>query len=336
MRRWSGPVLKLAITALILAAIAWQIDFGSAIEALSRISIVAAAIAVAVVLAQAFASAIRLKIVVGRFGHRFGVADSFRVSLESMFFSHAFVSFLGGDALRIWRVRRIGASLTDATSAVTLDRFIGIFVNHIFMLMSLPWLLVSVRDPSLRYAYVLLAIVGTVGCAAVLILGALRGQGGYLHELRMRIPVKSLAMLVVEAATVGRYVIRDYARLTGAWLASIAIVVTNMVVFAAILIGMGVDASLAVGCALLAPAVLEIAMLPISIAGLGLREGAAVVAFGALGVPHDQALGASLAFGLALLLVGLIGGVLWLVDRRRMAAAVPDVAQDTVGSPTVP
>jgi glycosyltransferase 2 family protein len=67
----------------------------------------------------------------------------------------------------------------------------------------------------------------------------------------------------------------------------------------------------------LAPAIMEIASLPISLAGWGVREGAAVVAFGALGLPAEQALGASLAFGLLLAAVSMIGGVLWLRRRGR-------------------
>jgi glycosyltransferase 2 family protein len=62
--------------------------------------------------------------------------------------------------------------------------------------------------------------------------------------------------------------------------------------------------------------VLEIAMLPISIAGWGVREGAAVVAFGTLGIPAVMAFGASVLFALLTLVLGLSGGVSWLLARR--------------------
>jgi hypothetical protein len=91
-----------------------------------------------------------------------------------------------------------------------------------------------------------------------------------------------------------------------------------MLIFAVILIGMGVAFPLALGCALLVPAIVEITMLPISLAGWGVREGAAVVAFGALGLPADQALGSSIAFGLTVAAVSVLGGILWLIDRRQM------------------
>ena len=47
----------------------------------------------------------RLTLVVALFGHRFKLRDSLRVTMESMFFSQTFVSFLGGDALRRAAVR---------------------------------------------------------------------------------------------------------------------------------------------------------------------------------------------------------------------------------------
>jgi glycosyltransferase 2 family protein len=123
--------------------------------------------------------------------------------------------------------------------------------------------------------------------------------------------------LVVEISTVGRELLAS-GRVPWVFVLSALITSINIVIFALILSGMGVDFPLAVGCALLVPAIMEIAMLPISFAGWGVREGAAIVAFGALGLPADQALGASVAFGLIVAAVSMLGGVLWLVDRRQM------------------
>ena len=249
----------------------------------------------------------------------------FRITLESMFFSQTFVSFLGGDTLRIWRLRQSGLSLTDATSAVTLDRFIGIVVNHVFLLASLPWLLLHVRDASVRYVAILLAVVGTVGFFLVLFLGRMRDRNGALHRLRLRMAPGGIGMLLVEVSTIGRYFFQKgrMVLVVSAW--SLLIVLANVAFFVVILIGLGVDPSTAFACSLLVPAILEIAMLPISIAGWGIREAATIVAFGSLGVSANQAFGASFAFGLSIVAVSLIGGGLWLIDRRKqpaLAAAV--------------
>jgi hypothetical protein len=236
-----------------------------------------------------------------------------------MFFSQTFISFLGGDALRIWRVRRLGLPLTEATSAIVFDRLTGILVNHLFLLASTPWLLTVVDQQPIRIAIIFLALAGIGGFTLIFLLGFLRGRGGLLHSLRTRIAIKRIAILLVEASTVGRYFLGEYRQLAGIVLVSIWVAVANILFFAIILWGMGIDLSLAVACAVLVPAILEIAMLPISIAGWGVREGATVVAFGALGLPAHQAIGSSVAFGLMVAGVSLLGGVWWLADRREMA-----------------
>ncbi len=124
---------------------------------------------------------------------------------------------------------------------------------------------------------------------------------------------------MVEASSIGRHFFVQHRQLGGVLAVSVLVATANMAIFVVILLGMGVDMRLALGCALLVPAVLEIAMLPISIAGWGVREGAAVVAFGTLGLPSHLALGASFAFGLIVLAVSLVGGVLWLSDRRKLS-----------------
>jgi uncharacterized protein (TIRG00374 family) len=317
MKNWLGVVFKVAVSALVLAVVVWQLDIRSVMQTLATISMVAAICAGLVLLGQSLLAAERLVKVVARFGMAFPFWDCLKVTLEGMFFSQTFVSFLGGDALRIWRIRQNGLPLTDATSAVLLDRLIGILVNHFFLLVSIPWLWTRISDQSVRYALLVLGLSGIMGFALILLLGLLRGRGGYLHRLRSRIPFRRLTIVIVEASTVGRHFLTQYPQLAYVAFISALMTLANMAMFALILSGMGVNLPLVVGCALLVPAILEIAMLPISIAGWGLREGAAVVAFASLGLSTDQALGASLASGLIGAIISLLGGVLWLSDRRK-------------------
>jgi uncharacterized membrane protein YbhN (UPF0104 family) len=67
----------------------------------------------------------------------------------------------------------------------------------------------------------------------------------------------------------------------------------------------------------LVPLVLMISMIPVSVAGWGVREGAMVVAFGLLGVPPARAFALSVLFGTLLLVAGFPGGVLWLRGGSR-------------------
>jgi len=70
----------------------------------------------------------------------------------------------------------------------------------------------------------------------------------------------------------------------------------------------------------LVPPVLLISMLPISVAGWGVREGAMVVALNLVGAPAHQSLALSICFGLCLVAISLPGGVLWFISRRQIPA----------------
>jgi hypothetical protein len=84
------------------------------------------------------------------------------------------------------------------------------------------------------------------------------------------------------------------------------------------LYGWRVNLVTAIGCSFLVPGILEIAMLPISFAGWGIREGVAIFAFGTLGVAAPISFGTSIVFALVLLMLGLVGGLLWLFDSREI------------------
>ena len=76
---------------------------------------------------------------------------------------------------------------------------------------------------------------------------------------------------------------------------------------------LGIGASW-LSCFTIVPAAILISMLPISIAGWGVREGAMATGFAFIGVGGESGLLLSLGVGLILLAVGLLGGLVWLLD----------------------
>jgi glycosyltransferase 2 family protein len=71
------------------------------------------------------------------------------------------------------------------------------------------------------------------------------------------------------------------------------------------------------------PPVTLIQLVPVSLAGWGVRELGFVVVLAGFGIPAEAALAASLLVGLCMLVVGLPGGLLWLTawDIAPAAAA---------------
>lgn len=308
--------LKLALTAAILFVIAWKLDVEAIARAFSTLAPGAVVAAFLVILLQAAFTGIRLGLIVSLFGHALPALHAIRISIESIFFGQTFVSFVGSDALRLWRVHESGLGLEQAGAAVALDRVLGIIVNHTLLLASLPWLLARIESEAVRLILFALAAAGIAGTAMVLLLGYFRS--GIIKSAERITGIRSakVAALAAQAITAGQHLLRPNPRLLLAAGVSLLSALCNGAAFFVLLLGWQIDVTTALLAALLVPAVLEIAMLPISIGGWGVREGAAVIAFGTLGVPLAVAFGASVAFALLSLALGLIGGATWLFGRR--------------------
>src|SRR6185437_12515107 len=81
---------------------------------------------------------------------------------------------------------------------------------------------------------------------------------------------------------------------------------------------------------LLVPPVLLITMLPISIAGWGVREATMGLAFGYAGLMASEGVNISLLFGAVSFIVGLVGGLVWILSAEKAAqGAVPIEVPET-------
>ena len=69
----------------------------------------------------------------------------------------------------------------------------------------------------------------------------------------------------------------------------------------------------------LVPPVMLITMLPISIAGWGVREATMGLAFGYAGLMASEGVNISLLFGAVSFIVGAIGGVVWILSAEKAA-----------------
>lgn len=80
---------------------------------------------------------------------------------------------------------------------------------------------------------------------------------------------------------------------------------------------------------LLMPPIMLITMLPISIAGWGVREATMMVAFSYAGLPQADGIAVSLLFGASSFVVGAFGGLLWILSTEKTSkdASSPDAAE---------
>ncbi|HZP85912.1 MAG TPA: lysylphosphatidylglycerol synthase domain-containing protein, partial [Burkholderiales bacterium] len=178
----------------------------------------------------------------------------------------------------------------------------------LMMLVSLPWLFTLVRPAPARWAVGAIILAGALALAVLLAVTRFRRWLEPWRVTRVLVKLSSAAQQVfwrpgtlvwIVALTIGSY--------------ALASLVVHLLAR-----GLGVDLPLGEAL-LLVPLVTLVSVLPISIAGWGVRESAMVVALGLIGVPAAAAFSLSVLYGLVIMATGIPGGVLWLMQRHRAA-----------------
>jgi uncharacterized protein (TIRG00374 family) len=314
MRKFSVVATKLLLSVALIWYAFSKIDAASAVRELRNLPVAAILMAFALLLSQNLLAGWRLVRLIRQTGQRCGFGAAFDAVLVGAFFSQTLISFVGGDAMRVWRISRQRISLGDATRAVVLDRLLGFIGLIVLILIGLPISFDIIHDRRVQVVILLLVGSGIASCALLL-------SASKLPEwLRQKKPVRFIVELSIASRT-----IFTRARVLWPLLAvSTAIQALNVAVIYTIARGLNVEISL-LYCLVLIPPVLFLSMMPISFAGWGVRESAMVAALAAVGVFPNQSLALSIGYGLALVVISLPGGLLWLHNRHKGTQAVPQI-----------
>jgi len=231
------------------------------------------------------------------------LATTVQIALCGFFFEQVTIGFVGGDVVRLWLLRRADVPFGRAIGALLLDRACGFSSLVLLSLLGIHALLALV-DESLRSVIaVTLLVVVITGCVGVgvafaltklLPLSRLAVFWQHLSSPRQAIHIALLAIVFVLAATTH---------------------LLNVLVFWMLGQSLGLTVTLDQWF-IVVPTVLLISMLPISVGGWGVREGAMVVALHGLGVPPEEALLSSILFGLCAVTATLPGAIFWVSTRK--------------------
>lgn len=307
-------LLKVAISLLLIIMLLRGADVPGLVARFQGVNPWNLFAATLVMFSLTFAHAARWVAIIRASGGSMGFLTSFKLVLVGYFFSQALPSSVGGDAMRIWQAHRSGLSLGTALNTVVLDRLVALAAMLIMTAVALPWLKDMVVDSTIRWAFVLILIASAVGFAVLLVLSRFPASV-------FRWKLTQVAARLSEAAQETLLSARScFVTLS----LSIVVHIGVSVVVFMLADALGIRVSL-VHCILLVPLVMMVTLIPISIAGWGVRESAMVVAFGLIQVPRSDAIAVSLLFGMTLLVTGLPGGVLWWRTSDHSAPSVSHI-----------
>jgi len=306
MRKIVSLLLKAAVSGLLLYFALKLVNVGTVAHRLSRIAPGWIALELLALVAQMFFLAGRWQRLLTQCGATLTFGSLLRFSFIAMFFNQTLPSSVGGDAIRIWLVGR-QHDWRAATYSVFLDRVVGVVALAGLVVFCLPWTLELIQDPVGRGA---LLTIGFGSIAAGMIFISLSWE--QLHFLQRWRPTRHLA----ELATVAARVLRSPRLLAPIGTFSVLIHLLTAIAAWAAARSVGADLSLSYALFLVLPVVL-VSIVPVSIAGWGVREGAMVAAFTYAGLPQADGLIVSLLFGVGYLVLGIVGGLIWVITSER-------------------
>lgn len=311
-RRWALP-LRIAVSLAMLAIVWWRfphIEWGSMFPEPDRATVLWLVGAAGLTFLSIALAAVRWDAVLHALGLRERLARLVNLYFAGQFVSNVLPTTIGGDVLRVSRLSRTNNDTETSFASVAIERLTGWLVLPLITFFGLA------INPGLRQlgrATILAAVIATATLVALIVVlvtamhprlgGRFSSTEGWrrfiaaIHrgttELRHR-PLESLGILLA------------------------GIVYQVAMCLVALMIAASLGFSWLGLTALLAfyPAVLILQVLPIGIAGLGVREGAFVLFLVPLGVPAEKAVGLGLLLYVTNVVASLFGAPSFAIGGR--------------------
>jgi glycosyltransferase 2 family protein len=309
MRRILLSALKILVSGALLYFALRKANFADLASRINVASLGWIGLAIAVTFLQIFVGVLRWREVSAECGASLTIRQAMRYNIIGAFFNQTLPSSIGGDAVRLWLVARAGAGWRAATYSIFVERAIGLIALAIIIAASLPWSYNLISDPHGRSALLLLDFAALAGGLGFLILGRLPWpwlkRWWATHHLHA-------------CSVVANRVI--FSRKRGPKVAILSVLVHLLAVVIAWCVARSIAAPVLFGQVLqLVPPVMLITMVPISIAGWGVREASMGLAFGYAGLATSEGVNVSLLFGAIYFIVGAFGGLVWIFSGEKAA-----------------
>lgn len=229
-----------------------------------------------------------------------------RSYFKGTFFNQALPTSIGGDALRVLETAKVGGGKREAFYGVFIDRIVGllgllllnlvaIFANPIFL----------EKNAAVHYAIIGMAAFGFTGVLILTWIGNLNWLARnkitkLIHDLSHRI----------------RRVYRSGRTIATQLVLSIVIHLLSMMAVYFIGLSVGLDYGLLVYMVVVPPVIL-LTIIPISLAGWGVRETGMIGLFLLIGAQKASILSVSMIYGLILVAASAPGMYFFLLGKRQ-------------------
>jgi uncharacterized protein (TIRG00374 family) len=310
-----GSLLKLTITIALCAYVLVQFGVADALQTLRDTQWRIVALAGASALLAMVLNVKRWQMMLQGQGSSAPLPGLIRLYLIGMFFNNILPSRFGGDVVRAYGTSIRTTTKTRSVAAVLMDRLVGaisVLLLGVIAILANPSVI-----PGQLVELLVIGLVVAVGSLSVLLYRGSR-FGGIRQRLLGLASFSVFGINVRSKVEAGIDAVRSYSRARGLIGRALAVsmVANGLSIVNLFLYSQAVGAGLSLSeVAVVAPVILAVGLLPLSINGIGTIELTFVVLFGAMGVESHVALAVALLRRLVLLGISLFGGLLYAFRR---------------------
>ncbi len=308
-RLLGSRAFRFAVSFLLLAVLLSRLDRGQLASTLAHVRPGLLLLGTLVFLVANLVSIYKWRLVIDAQGDRVSFFRLTRIFYIGLFFNNFLPTNFGGDVIKAFKLARETGHGADAAGSVALDRAGSIFA---LLLIALPPALLELR---LLGTTVAIVVPAMIGCFLLLVLVAANDRvarrlgrllPAHFDPFGTRRHLKSFYYSL--------HSFRDHKRMLAALLlVSLAYQGLQIVTVWVLALSLGIETA-PVYYFIFIPVVLAVSMIPVSLNGLGVREGAWVLLFSRVGVPAAAAFSMSILSLLVMTVVSLAGGVFYMLE----------------------
>jgi len=315
-RIWQ-TVLRLAVCIGILWFIFFRVDISEVYHLITRINFFYFVLAFLIYLVAHFFFLWRWKSILNALGISCKFTRLLNLQLVGLFFNLFLPTSAGGDVIKAYYVAKDTGKAGLSYISVFLDRYIGLLAVIAFAAVAAAAVRLSIGGNPV-YQWLLLVFAGAL-LATILLSTQFAFQLNRFLGKRLK-TVQTVISLINESS---KAVLGNYWVVFWTFLLSIAFMLLVIVINYILIMAMGLTIKFT-DLLVFIPLIAFAASLPISINGIGVREGAYIYLFSIVDFTSAESLSLALLSFSLLFLVSLPGSIVYLLMRRYNGQAQPD------------
>jgi len=296
---------KIAVTSVLLFVIFRVTDYKVLLSILKSINLLYLIPAIAFQFLSTLVSSYRWYLIMKTLEFREGALFYLKSYFKGTFFNQALPSSIGGDAVRILELGGLGYRKREAFYGIFIDRIVGL-IGLLILNLGANFINSELLPKWLYQLINLMCLGGIIGFIMLVQLRKLR----FMSEV-------GLLNLFYELSKRFRQVYNNRSNIMIQLGLSVIIHLFSIMAIYYISKSVGMEYSLGVYLVVMPPVIL-FTLIPVSLAGWGVREGAMVGIFMLIGAAKEPVLSVSMLYGLIVVLHSLPGMLFWLESKKSL------------------